>query len=318
MEDYPRTIEEFEARFSSEETCREYLFQLRWPEGFRCPRCSHGKGWAVGATLWQCCQCDHQTSATAGTVFQDTRKPLKMWFRAMWYVTSQKNGAGALGLQRVLGLGSYQTAWAWLHKLRRAMVRPGRDALSGWIEVDETYVGGWEEGMKGRRRGEKSLVVIAAQVVGNGIGRIRMRVIPDASAGSLHPFIEGSVEPGSTIHTDGWQGYASIDKKGYGHEISPIRGRLRDASKLLPRVHRVASLLKRWLLGTHQGAVEPQHLAYYLDEFTFRFNRRTCKSRGKLFYRLIQQAVTTQPTTYAALVAHSERPTKEPQQIATT
>ena len=318
MEDYPRTIEEFEARFSSEETCREYLFQLRWPEGFRCPRCSHGKGWAVGATLWQCCQCDHQTSATAGTVFQDTRKPFKMWFRAMWYVTSQKNGASALGLQRVLGLGSYQTAWAWLHKLRRAMVRPGRDALSGWIEVDETYVGGWEEGMKGRRRGEKSLVVIAAQVVGNGIGRIRIRVIPDASAGSLHPFIEGSVEPGSTIHTDGWQGYASIDKKGYGHEISPIRGRLRDASKLLPRVHRVASLLKRWLLGTHQGAVEPQHLAYYLDEFTFRFNRRTCKSRGKLFYRLMQQAVTTQPTTYAALVAHSERPTKEPQQVATT
>ncbi len=141
MEDYPRTIEEFEARFSSEETCREYLLQLRWPEGFRCPRCGHSKAWAVSATLWQCCQCDHQTSATAGTVFQDTRKPLKMWFRAMWYVTSQKNGASALGLQRVLGLGSYQTAWAWLHKLRRAMVRPGRDPLSGWIEVDETYVG---------------------------------------------------------------------------------------------------------------------------------------------------------------------------------
>jgi transposase-like protein/ribosomal protein L37AE/L43A len=318
MEDYPRTIEEFEARFSSEEMCREYLFQLRWPEGFRCPRCSHSKAWAVSATLWQCCQCDHQTSATAGTVFQDTRKPLKMWFRAMWYVTSQKNGASALGLQRVLGLGSYQTAWAWLHKLRRAMVRPGRDALSGWIEVDETYVGGWEEGMKGRRRGEKSLVVIAAQVVGNGIGRIRMRVIPDASADSLHPFIEASAELGSTIHTDGWQGYASIDKKGYSHEISPIRGRPREASKLLPHVHRVASLLKRWLLGTHQGAVEPQHLAYYLDEFTFRFNRRTCKSRGKLFYRLMQQAVTTQPTTYAALVAPSERPTGGPQQVATT
>jgi len=219
--------------------CRAYVFQLRWPEGFRCPRCGHGKAWAARATLWQCCQCDHQTSVTAGTVFQDTRKPLKMWFRAMWYVTSQKKGASALGLQRVLGLGSYQTAWAWLHKLRRAMVRPGRDHLIGWVEVDETYVGGWEEGMKGRRRGEKSLVVIAAQVVGNGIGRIRMRVIPDASAGSLLPFIEGSVEPGSTIHTDGWQGYSGIAKKGYGHEISPIRGRPREASKLLPRVHRV-------------------------------------------------------------------------------
>jgi transposase-like protein len=256
--------------------------------------------------------------ATAGTVFQGTRKPLKMWFRATWYVTSQKNGASALGLQRVLGLGSYQTAWAWLHKLRHAMVRPGRDHLTGWIEVDETYVGGWEEGMKGRRRGEKSLVVIAAQADGNGIGRIRMRVIPDASAGSLHPFITSSVEPGSTLHADGWQGYTGIDKKGYSHEISLIRGRPRDASKLLPRVHRVAALLKRWLPGTHQGAVEPQHLAYYLDEFTFRFNRRTSKSRGKLFYRLTQQAVATGPTTYAAMVAPSERSPEAPQQIAAT
>ena len=241
-----------------------------------------------------------------------------MWFRTMWYVTSQKNGASALGLQRVLGLGSYQTAWAWLHKLRRAMVRPGRDHLTGCIEVDETYVGGWEEGMKGRRRGEKSLVVIAAQVVGNGIGRIRMRVIPDASAGSLLPIIESSVEPGSTIHTDGWQGYAGIAKKGYGHEISPVRGRPREASKLLPRVHRVASLLKRWLLGTHQGAVEPQHLAYYLDEFTFRFNRRTSKSRGKLFYRLMQQAVATEPITYAEIVAPDKRSSQGTQQVVAT
>jgi transposase-like protein/ribosomal protein L37AE/L43A len=318
MEDYPRTIEEFEAKFSSEETCREYVFRLRWPEGFRCPRCSHSKAWPVRTTLWQCCRCGHQTSTTAGTVFQDTRKPLKMWFRAMWYVTSQKNGASALGLQRVLGLGSYQTAWAWLHKLRRAMVRHGRDHLAGWIEVDETYVGGWEEGMKGRRRGEKSLIVIAAQVEGNVIGRIRMRVIPDASAGSLHPFIESSVAPGSTIHTDGWQGYASIAKKGFAHEISPIRGRPREASKLLPHVHRVASLLKRWLLGTHQGAVEPQHLPYYLDEFTFRFNRRTSKSRGKLFYRLMQQAVATGPITYAAMVKPSQPSSEEPQQVGAT
>ena len=318
MEDYPRSIEEFEARFSSEERCREYVFQLRWPEGFRCPRCEHNKAWVVSATLWQCCQCDHQTSATAGTVFQDTRKPLKMWFRAMWYVMSQKHGASALGLQRVLGLRSYQTAWVWLHKLRRAMVRPGRERLLGWVEVDETYVGGWEEGIPGRRRGEKSLVVIAAQAAGNAIGRIRMQVIPDASAASLHSFIEGSVVPGSTVHTDGWQGYAGIDTKGYAHELSPVRGRLRDASKLHPRVHLVASLLKRWLLGTHQGAVEPQHLAYYLDEFTFRFNRRNCKSRGKLFYRLMQQAVATAPTTYAAMVAPSKRSTEKPQQAGAT
>src|SRR5450755_4849346 len=206
VEDYPRNLSEFEAWFDSEQACREYLFQLRWPEGFRCPRCGCGHSWPVRSVLMQCQECGHQTSVTAGTIFQDTRKPLVDWFRAMYWLASQKNGASALGLQRVLGLGSYQTAWAWLHKLRRAMVRPGRDHLAGWIEVDETYVGGWEEGMKGRRRGEKSLVVIAAQVEGNGIGRIRMRVIPDASAGSLHPFIESSIEPGSTIHTDGLAG----------------------------------------------------------------------------------------------------------------
>lgn len=318
MEDYPKTIEEFETRFSSEEACREYLIQLRWPEGFQCPRCQHSKSWKISATLWQCSQCDHQTSVTAGTVFQDTRKALKTWFRAMWYIMSQKNGASALGLQRVLGLGSYQTAWTWLHKLRRAMVRPGRDCLAGWIEVDETYVGGWAEGKKGRSSGEKSLVVIAAEVVGSRIGRIRLQIMPDASAISLHTFIENSVQLGSAIHTDGWKGYLGIDKKGYDHEPSLLRGRPRDANKLLPHAHRVASLLKRWLLGTHQGAVEPQHLAYYLDEFTFRFNRRTSSSRGKLFYRLMQQAVATQPTTYAAMVAPSKRLAKPPQPIVVT
>ena len=129
MEDYPRTLQEFEARFSTEEGCREYLFQL--PEGFRCPRCGRGNAGAVRATLFQCSRCNCQTSVTAGTVFQDTRKPLATWFRAMWYVTSQKNGASARGLQRVLGLGSYRTAWSWLHKLRRAMVRSGRDSAVG-------------------------------------------------------------------------------------------------------------------------------------------------------------------------------------------
>src|SRR6202166_2694355 len=189
MEDYPRTLQQFEARFSTEEGCREYLFQLRWPEGFRCPRCGWGKAWTVRATLFQCSSCDCQSSVTAGTVFQDTRKPLTIWFRAMWYVTSQKNGASALGLQRVLGLGSYRTAWSWLHKLRRAMVRPGRDRLTGWVEVDETYLGGLEEGAVGRQLGDKALIVVAAEADGKRIGRIRLRAIQDASAGSLHPFV---------------------------------------------------------------------------------------------------------------------------------
>src|SRR6266498_5977388 len=246
MEDYPRTIEEFEARFSSEERCREYVFQLRWPEGFRRPRCKCDRAWAVSATLWQCCQCDRQTSATAGTVFQDTRKPLRMWFRAMWYVTSQKNGASALGLQKVLGLGSYQTAWTWLHKLRRAMVRPGRDRLSGRVEVDETYLGGPEGGVRGRQTEKKALIVVAAQQDGKGIGRIRMNQVVDASAESLIPFVEESVESGSVVHTDGWLGYLPLESKGYIHEVTFLHGNKKSPSELLPRVHRVVSLLKRW------------------------------------------------------------------------
>jgi transposase-like protein len=260
----------------------------------------------IGATLFQCCGCRRQTSATAGTIFQDTRKPLVTWFRAMWYVMSQKNGASALGLQRVLGLGSYETAWTWLHKLRRAMIRPDRDRLSGWIEVDETVLGALEEGVAGRKMGSKALIIIAAQADGPGIGRIRMRAIQDASAGSLHGFVMDCIEPGSTLHTDGWQGYVGLDKQGFQREVTVLRGRRKEASELMPRVHRVASLLKRWLLGTHQGAVSHEHLPYYLDEFTFRFNRRRSKSRGKLFFRLMQQAVNTPHSTYDAMVERSK------------
>jgi len=302
MEDYPRTLAELEARFSSEGACREYLFQLRWPQGFRCPRCGDAKAWPLRSVLWQCAGCGRQVSVTAGTIFQDTRTPLTVWFRAIWWVTSQKNGVSALGLQRVLGLGSYQTAWAWLHKLRRAMVRPGRERLSGTVEVDETYLGGLEEGVRGRKTERKALIVVAAQEDGKGIGRIRMQRVADASAESLVPFVQASVELGSVVHTDGWLGYAPLESKGYGHEITFLRGQKKSPSELLPRVHRVVSLLKRWLLGTHQGAVSFEHLDYYLDEFTFRFNRRNSRSRGKLFFRLVQQAVAVEPSTYRSIV----------------
>jgi len=301
MEDYPRSVEEFERRFATEESCWDYLVSLRWPDGFRCPACKGTRAALVRATLFQCSNCRRQTSATAGTIFQDTRKPLKTWFRAMWYVTSQKNGASALGLQRVLDLKSYETAWTWLHKLRRAMVRPDRDRLSGWVEVDETMVGGEEEGVSGRQTLKKMWVVIAAQADGPGTGRIRMRVLKDCSAASLHPFVEDCIEPGSVIHTDGWQGYSGLEQKGYHREIAQLDIR-KDASRLMPRVHRVASLLKRWLLGTHQGSVAYYYLPYYLDEFTFRFNRRKSKSRGKLFFRLMQNAVSTAPNTYDSMV----------------
>jgi transposase-like protein len=229
--------------------------------------------------------------------------PLMIWFRAMWLVTSQKTGTSALGLQKVLGLGSYQTAWAWLHKLRRAMIRPGRERLSGRVEVDETYWGGAEKRVRGRQTVSKVLIAIAVEQVGQrGLGRIRMRRVPDASADSLQPFVEDAIEPGSLVHTDGWLGYDRLTACGYRHQITFLRGHKKSPSDLLPRVHRVASLLKRWLLGTHHGAIRRAHLDYYLDEFTFRFNRRTSRHRGQLFYRLVQQAVNVEPAPYKQLI----------------
>lgn len=217
MEDYPRTLAEFESRFATEEACRAYLVRLRWPDGFRCPGCGEAKAWQVRARpmLFHCAACGRQTSVTAGTILQDTRTPLPTWFRAMWWITSQRTGASAKGLQEVLGLGSYETAWTWLHKLRRAMVRPGRDRLTGRVEVDETYLGGLEEGVRGRQTEKKALIAVAAEEDGEGIGRIRMRRIPDASADSLEAFVLEAVAPGSLLHTDGFLSYDRLEKRGY-------------------------------------------------------------------------------------------------------
>ena len=235
--------------FRSAAGCREYIQRLRWPDGFACPHCGvAGEPWTMSDGLLRCRSCRGRTSLTAGTVFQDTRKPLRMWFLAMWFVTSQKNGVSALGLQRVLGLGSYETAWTWLHKLRRAMVRPGRDCLTGAIEVDETYVGGPEEGKRGRQTETKAIVAVAAEKSGRGIGRIRLRRIEDVSADSLLPFVQGAVVPGSVVHTDGWSGYSGLAAAGYQHQVTVISDGRDPAHEVMPRVHTVASLLKRWLI----------------------------------------------------------------------
>jgi hypothetical protein len=203
MEEYPRTLMDLETRFATEETCREYLVQLRWPEGCTCVACGGKKGWPTRRGLWMCAVCGHQVSVTAGTIFQDTRTPLPLWFRAIWWVTSQKNGASALGLQRVLGLRSYRTAWTWLHKLRRAMVRPGRDCLTEKVEVDETLVGGVEPGGGRRHVGKKALVAVAAEVRGPAIGRVRMNRVADSSADSLLAFVRKTVATGAVVITDG-------------------------------------------------------------------------------------------------------------------
>jgi transposase-like protein len=306
VEGYPRTLAEFEERFATEDACRAYLVKMRWPTGFRCPRCDVSGGWAIKRALTMCSQCGYKTSVTAGTVFHRSHLPLRTWFRAIWWVTNQKHGLSALGLQRLLGLGSYETAWVCLQKLRRAMVRPGRDRLFGSVEVDETYVGGVRAGGGRRHLGNKALVVIAAQVDGNGIGRIRLGQVADASANSLMPFVQSAIKAGSTVITDGWQGYEGLEERGYIHQPRVIRGSGKPASAVLPRVHRVASLMKRWLLGTHQGAVSREQLDCYLDEFTFRFNRRTSKHRGMLFYRLVEQAIALPPTPYSTLVATAD------------
>jgi len=235
----------------------------------------------------------------AGTVFQDTHLPLPTWFRAMWHVTSQKNGISALGLQRVLGLGSYKTAWAMLHKLRRAMVRPGRDRLRGTVEVDETYWGAKEEGVTGRKIEDKSLILVAVEIRGRAMGRIRLRRVLDLHQTTLHGFIREMIEPGSTVRTDGLPAYQGL--RGYAHDRRIQRRQPDGKERLLPRVHRVVSLLKRWLLGTHQGAIGHEHLDDYLNEFTFRFNRRASASRGKLFYRLVQQAVAVEPAPFRVI-----------------
>ena len=219
----------------------------------------------------------------------------------MWYVTNQKHGVSALGLQRALGLGSYQTAWSWLHKLRRAMVRPGRDKLTGEVEVDETYVGGKEAGITGRKATKKSIVTIDAEIRGRGIGRIRMSVVNDASSESLVAFVQATICEGAVVLTDGWRGYSGI-KVGYDHLPKNIAASGDPAHIAMPRVHRVASLFDRWWLGTHQGAIRAKHLDYYLDEFTFRFNRRRSRARGLLFYRLLEHALQIDPVPYKRLV----------------
>ena len=291
MKLYPINVMEFQEAFPTDKACFEYLCIVRWPDGFDCPYCHHREAWKMKRHILRCKQCKRDISVTAGTIFQDRRLPLTLIFQAMWYVVCQKQGVSALGLQSILGLGSYRIVWAWLHKLRIAMVRPGRDLLSGTVEVDETLVGGERSGKRGRGAEGKELVLVAVEDQGKkGMGRIRLKYIPDASGPTLEKAVAELVEPGSKVRTDGWRGYNALKRKGFNHMVMKHTEDLPGDSPT-PMVDLIASLLKRWLLGTHQGAQHLSHLHYYLDEFTFRFNRRTSSSRGKLFYRLVQQSL---------------------------
>lgn len=299
MRTHPTNLVELMDFFPTEESCLDYLSLIRWPDGYVCMRCKSKDAWKMSSGLYRCKTCRYAGSVISGTLFQATHKPLRLWFHSIWYVVSQKNGVSALGLQKALGLGSYHTAWEWLHKLRRAMVRPDRDKLSGIVEVNETFVGGESVGKRGRGAEGKTLVLIAAEDTPKGIGRIRLSTVTDASGDVLTRAVQQMVEVGSTIRTDGWPGYSGLSSLGYAH--LPMTNHNVKEEDVVEQAHLVAALLKRWLMGTLHGGYSHKNLPYYLDEFTFRFNRRTSRSRGKLFYRLIEQSLAIDPVPAKSL-----------------
>ena len=314
-QDYPRTWDQFLDWFPDDDACRRYLEGIRWKQGFVCPGCGEaGVAFQGSRGRWICRHCRRQSTVTAGTIFDKTRTPLRSWLAAVWYIVNQKQGVNALGLQRVLGLGSYQTAWAMLHRLRRAMIRPGREQLHGLVEVDEVFVGRSppnkvrdtkkKQELAEKRESLRSIVMVAIEIKQpKGFGRIRLQRVTSKSENAALPFVLDAVEPGSVVRTDGSAAYRKLEKHGYQREKAVQLGAGDPAHVTMPGVHRVASLLKRWLLGTHQGAVRPDQLDYYLDEFVFRFNRRSSRSRGLLFYRMLEQALVTEPVTYAQIAA---------------
>lgn len=295
---FPNNFEEFLDWFQTEDDCRDYLEWIRWPDGFVCPKCGHRGYWKMANGLRRCKKCEFKCSVRKGTVFEDGHKSLKLWFHVIWLFMAQKTGMSAQNFHDAFGLGSYQTSWAWFQKLRSVMVRVGREPLSGRIELDETYVGWRKPGKRGRGAECKTLVLVAVEgEKGAKLGRVRFKIIDAPSAEAIKPFVSECIAPGATIVTDGLKSYGFLDGIGFNHETYVQARNVNNSDKApesrLEHVHLVISLLKRWLLGTHQGAVVPHHLGGYLDEFSFRFNRRTSLHRGKLFYRLIQQAVTT-------------------------
>jgi transposase-like protein len=307
--DLPEDLPSFVARFGTDAQCRAYLFRARWPEGFRCAGCGHDRAWAHKARLIdECAACGRQHSLLAGTIFEQTKTGLARWFLAIFLVTSSKGGISAMELKRQMGFGSYQTAWSWLHKIRKAMVCPDRAPLAERVEADETYVGGPRPGRPGRGAAGKTTVAGAVEsgrgkARGRRLGRLRLAVVADASARSLEGFLATAVARPATVATDGWSGYRGLAATGYRHEPVDLATSWGDASLRLPAIHLVFGLAKRWLLGTHHGAVGAKHLPAYLDEFVFRFNRRTANNLSHRFARVIEHAVRIPPTTYRTLVA---------------
>ena len=300
-EDFPKNEAEFDKRFSNEQSCYDYLFEIRWPQGFICRRCKHTGYWKSSRGLYICCNCEHQHSLTAGTILHSSKKPLRYWFKAMWWFTTRKSGINAVTLQELLGLGSYSTAWVWLHKLRRCTICAERKKLSGTIEVDEFYIGGQHPGKRGRGADHKSVVVAATEKKGRKLGRIRLQMADDCSFSSIDQFMNQNINQKSHVITDGWSSYKPVQKKGYDHQRC-VQAEAKDKNSVLPGIHLVCSLFKRLMLGTFHGRCDRKHLQPYLDEYVFRFNRRTTKHVGKRFLRIVEQATVTAPKTYRMIV----------------
>jgi transposase-like protein len=309
--DLPRDLPTFIARFGTDEQCRDHLFKARWPEGFRCRACGHDDAYVLARrNIYECAACGQQHSLLTGTIFEQTKTDLAKWFLAIYLVTSSKGGISAMELQRQMGFGSYQTAWSWLHKIRKAMVRPDRKPLAERVEADETYLGAAKPGRAGRGAVGKAVVAGAVEsgrgkARGRRLGRLRLTAVPDASATSLAGFLSQNLAKPASVVTDGWPAYAGLGAAGYTHEPVNLSRSWGDAALRLPGIHLVFGLAKRWLLGTHHGAVSGKHLQAYLDEYVFRFNRRTARSISHRFARLLEQAALTPPTTYRAIIAQA-------------
>jgi len=301
LEDFPKSEIEFDHRFLNVSACYQYLFTMKWPQGFSCCKCTHLHYWVSKKHIYICQRCQHNHSLTAGTIMDSSKKPITYWFKAMWWFTTRKSGINAVNLQELLGFGSYTTAWTWLQKLRRCTIRKDREKLSGNVEVDEFFIGGQKSGKRGRGSTGKTIVVAAVERIGEKIGRIRLKVIPNCSSDSLVAFINDTVEPGTTVCTDGWKGYYGLDDTMYNH-YQVFQNKTSAKESVLPGVHLIASLVKRMILGTHHGRFDPHYLQNYLDEYVFRFNRRNSKSIGKKFMRIVQQAVSSTKITFSQMI----------------
>lgn len=313
---FPKTLREFQASFATEEACQKYLATCRWPEGFLCPRCGARKAYELmKSRRWQCSGCRYQASLTAGTILHNTKTPLTIWFWAAYLMTTDKRGVSALLFQRQLGLNRYETAWMMLHKFRRAMVNSTREPLWGEAEVDDTWVGGSQTGLRGSRQlkdRKSALVLVAVERRGRATGRARMEVIPDFKSATLLGFLKRNVKPGATVYTDGLKSFVGLEEAGFQHvpRSQPLRTELRKgASSVVPLADRAIGNLKQWLIGTHHG-VSPEQLQVYLDEFVFRHNRR--KSPMAAFQTLLGLGSEQEPTDYEQIRGAADLPRSYP------